>query len=202
MTSDMPELDTLAFHWADAYLLSYSRDRWVALRRDTRRFLIAGTLTGLEHAIQADYRHNPVSRDCDPPGTAGYLSLPGDGDVAGDGDVPDEESRFILAALRYAFPVVDHHLLAPAAGLDRPQPRKNHLPELPGAAVRRADPDRAQATVRQARPRSVNALGMPGAAMTGTAGTRRHRPVGLVQPLTSPLLAPGGRDGHVWRSAR
>ena len=103
MTSDMPELETLAFHWADAYLLSYSRDRWVALRRDTRRFLIAGTLTGLEHAIQDDYRHHPVSRASDPPGTADCLNLD-DGDVPADGDVPDEETRFILAALRYAFP--------------------------------------------------------------------------------------------------
>ena len=103
MTSDMSELETLAFHWADAYLLSYSRDRWVALRRDTRRFLIAGTLTGLEHAIQDDYRHHPVSRASDPPGTADCLNLD-DGDVPADGDVPDEETRFILAALRYAFP--------------------------------------------------------------------------------------------------
>ena len=103
MTSDMPELETLAFHWADAYLLSYSRDRWVALRRDSRRFLIADTLTGLDHAIQNDYRHHPVSRDCDPLGTADYLNLD-DGDVHADGDIPDEESRVILAALRYAFP--------------------------------------------------------------------------------------------------
>jgi len=103
MTSDVSELETLAFHWADAYLLSYSRDRWVALRRGTRRFLIAGTLTGLEHAIQDDYRHHPVSRDCDPPGTADCLNLD-DGEVPADGDVPDEEIRFILAALRYAFP--------------------------------------------------------------------------------------------------
>ena len=61
-------LEALGFEWGDAYLLSYSRDRWVALRRDTGRFLVAGTLTGLEHAIQADYRDDPVSRDCDPPG--------------------------------------------------------------------------------------------------------------------------------------
>jgi len=48
-------LEALGFEWGDAYLLSYSRDRWVALRRDTRRFLVADTLTGLEHAIRADY---------------------------------------------------------------------------------------------------------------------------------------------------
>ena len=34
----------------------------------------------------------------------GFASLPGDGDVADDGDVPDEDTRFILAALSYAFP--------------------------------------------------------------------------------------------------
>ena len=84
-------LEALAFEWGDAYSFSYSRDRWVALRLDTRRFLIADTLTGLEHAIQDDYRHHPVFRACDPPGTADYLNLD-DGDVAGDGDVPDEES--------------------------------------------------------------------------------------------------------------
>ncbi len=39
-------LEALGFEWGDAYLLSYSRDRWVALRRDTRRFLIADTLRG------------------------------------------------------------------------------------------------------------------------------------------------------------
>ena len=44
-------LEALGFEWGDAYLLSYSRDRWVALRRDARRFLVADTLTGLEHAI-------------------------------------------------------------------------------------------------------------------------------------------------------
>ncbi len=81
---------------------SYSQDRWVPLRRGTGRFLIADTQTGLEHAIQDDYWHHPVPRDCDPPGTADYLNLD-DGDVPADGDVPDEESRFILAALRYAF---------------------------------------------------------------------------------------------------
>ena len=69
-------LEALGFEWGDAYLLSYSRDRWVALRRDARRFLIAGTLTGLEHAIQADYRHHPVSRDCDPARDSGLPEPP------------------------------------------------------------------------------------------------------------------------------
>ncbi len=86
MTGDMSELEALAFHWADAYLLSYSRDRWVALRRDTRRFLIAGTLTGLKHAIQDDYRHHPVSPASDPPGTTDCLNLD-------DGYVPARRPR-------------------------------------------------------------------------------------------------------------
>ncbi|MGA2831094.1 MAG: hypothetical protein ABSF03_33845 [Streptosporangiaceae bacterium] len=60
MTGPLPALEALRFHWADAYLFGYARDRWVALRRDTPRFLTAGTLTGLEHAIEADYRHHPV----------------------------------------------------------------------------------------------------------------------------------------------
>ncbi len=33
----LPALEALAFHWGDAYLFSYFRDRWVALRRDNRR---------------------------------------------------------------------------------------------------------------------------------------------------------------------
>ena len=68
MMGQPSELEALMFEWGDAYLFSHIRDRWVALRRDTGRFLVADTLAGLEHAIQADYRDDPVSRDCDPPG--------------------------------------------------------------------------------------------------------------------------------------
>jgi len=96
-------LEALTFEWAHAYVLGYSRDRWVALRRDSGRFLVADTLTGLEHAIQRDYRHPPVSRDGDPLGTADHLNLD-DGGVPDDGDAPDEDARFILAALQFAFP--------------------------------------------------------------------------------------------------
>lgn len=35
----LPALEALAFHWGDAYLLSYFRDRCVALRRDNHRFI-------------------------------------------------------------------------------------------------------------------------------------------------------------------
>ena len=66
MMGQPSELEALMFEWGDAYLFSYIRDRWVALRRDTGRFLVADTLAGLEHAIQADYRDDPVSRDCAP----------------------------------------------------------------------------------------------------------------------------------------
>ena len=67
-------LESVAFHWGDAYLLSYARDRWVALRRDRHRFLTAHTLTELETAIEADYRDHPVPRDFDPPGAGDYLN--------------------------------------------------------------------------------------------------------------------------------
>ena len=66
-------LESVTFHWGDAYLISYARDRWVALRRDNHRFLTAPTLTGLEAVIQADYRDHPVPRDFDPPGAADYF---------------------------------------------------------------------------------------------------------------------------------
>jgi len=92
-------LESVAFHWGDAYLLSYTRDRWVALRRDSHRFVTAGTLAGLEKAIEADYRDDPVPRAFDPPGAAGYLNLP-DVDHA-----PDEETLIILRELRKLFPL-------------------------------------------------------------------------------------------------
>jgi hypothetical protein len=102
MTGRFPALEALTFGWGDAYLFSYSRDRWMALRRDTPRFLTAGTLPGLEEAIEADYRDHPVPRACDPPGATDYLDVD-DGDIPGD-NAPDEDTRFLLAALRKAFP--------------------------------------------------------------------------------------------------
>ena len=48
--------------------VSCTRDRWVALRRGTRRFVTADTIAGLEESIEADYRDHPVPRACgDPP---------------------------------------------------------------------------------------------------------------------------------------
>ena len=84
-------LEALEFEWGRRVFVQLQPGPVGGAAPRHPRFLIADTLTGLEHAIQDDYRHHPVSRDCDPPGTADYLNLD-DGDVAGDGDVPDEES--------------------------------------------------------------------------------------------------------------
>ena len=82
MTSEPITLESLAFEWGDAYVLIYARDRWLALRRDSKRFLAADTLAGLGHAIEDDYRQHPVPRDFDPPGTADYLAAPDDDEDA------------------------------------------------------------------------------------------------------------------------
>ena len=98
MTRPPVTLESLEFHWGDIYLVCYARDKWVALRRDHLRFLTTDTLAGLERAIEADHRDHPVPRDFGPPGATDYLSLP-------DDDLPDEDARFLLAALRHAFPL-------------------------------------------------------------------------------------------------
>jgi len=97
VTGSPVTLASLEFRWADIYLVCYARDKWVALRRDHLRFLTADTLAGLERAIESDHRDHPVPRDFGPPGAADYLGFP-------DEDLPDDASRFILAALRHAFP--------------------------------------------------------------------------------------------------
>ena len=66
-------LERLAYEWGDAYLFSYCRDRWVALRRDNRSFITAHTLDLLEGAIRENYRWHPVPRAYDPPGATDYL---------------------------------------------------------------------------------------------------------------------------------
>jgi membrane-associated phospholipid phosphatase len=91
-------LAAVIFGWGAAYRIGYARDRWAAWRRDTHRLLTASTLTGLDHAIQDDYRHRPVPRDFDPPGAAAYLSFP-------DGHgVTAEDTDFILGALLFPVP--------------------------------------------------------------------------------------------------
>jgi hypothetical protein len=106
-----PTLASLAWHWGDAYLLSWVRDRWVALRRDARYFLVASTLPELETLITADHRDNPVSRDYDPPGAGDYLEYPGvlfapgdDSDHPDDDQGLDAEALITIAELRRAFP--------------------------------------------------------------------------------------------------
>ena len=99
-------LESLDFEWGDAYIISYARDQWAALRRDTRRFLTAGTLDELAARIDADYAAHPVPREFGPPGTADYLTAPGEDE--GEREVPgrdrDRERLGLLAGLREVFP--------------------------------------------------------------------------------------------------
>ena len=109
------------------YLITYTRDRWVALRRDTRKFLSGHTLDELEAAIRADYGRRPVPREFDPPETAEEMSWlpipfqPGPDDCEeeeeeeeeatdvgpGTRGLPDEESLSLLMLLRRTFPQWD-----------------------------------------------------------------------------------------------
>ena len=100
-------LESLVHHWGDAYLFSYCRDRWVALRRDTRYFISADTLDELEAAIQADYEACPVPRAFDPPGTADYLGRP-DEENERQRDEDENlapETSLVLSELRQLFPL-------------------------------------------------------------------------------------------------
>ena len=109
-------LESLDFEWGDAYIISYARDQWAALRRDTRRFLTAQTLDELAARIDTDYAAHPVPRGVDPPGTADYLDAPGEHDDLDEDDAPDEddggggalgrdrEKLELLIGLRDAFP--------------------------------------------------------------------------------------------------
>ena len=102
MTGQQPvTLESLTSRWGDLYLICYARDRWVALRRDSMRFVTADTLAGLEHAIESDSRDYPVLGGSGPAAAARYVSLP---DEPADSDGADAGTRFFLAALRHAFP--------------------------------------------------------------------------------------------------
>jgi hypothetical protein len=111
VTSPPPTLAFLAWNWGDAYLFSYVRDRWVALRRDARYFLTAHTLAELATMVEDDYQRNPVPRAYDPPGPAAYPdlagvpALPEGGDYAGDDAELDAETLIIVRELRRAFPL-------------------------------------------------------------------------------------------------
>jgi hypothetical protein len=116
-------LAAVTYHWADAYLITYTRDRWVALRRDTRKFLSGRTLDELEATIRADYGCQPVPREFDPPDSREQVSwppipfLPGPDDCDGEEDatelgpdargLPHEESLSLLLLLRRTFPQWD-----------------------------------------------------------------------------------------------
>ena len=68
MMGDPPvTLESLDFEWGDAYLISYARDQWAALRRGTRRFLTAQTLDELAARIETDDTASRAPRDCGPP---------------------------------------------------------------------------------------------------------------------------------------
>ena len=105
-------LESLDWEWGDAYIISYARDQWAALRRDTHRFLTAQTLDKLATTIDADYAAHPVPREFGPPGTADYLDTPDENEdevedpVDGEDGVPgrDGEKLELLAGLRDAFP--------------------------------------------------------------------------------------------------
>ena len=101
-------LESLDFDWGDAYIISYARDQWAALRRDTHRFLTAQTLDELATKIEADYAAHPVPREFGPPGTADYLSAPDEDDDLDEDGVPgrdrDRERLGLLAGLRQVFP--------------------------------------------------------------------------------------------------
>lgn len=59
-------LDSLRWHWGDAYLISFFEpDQWMAQRRDNRATLRAGTALGLRDLILADYTARPVPRQID-----------------------------------------------------------------------------------------------------------------------------------------
>ena len=118
MIINPPTLAYLSFHWGYAYLLGYARDRWVAVRRDGKRFLAADTLAGLEHAINDDYRQRPVPRDFAPAGTAGYPGLL-DGEPDDDLDTLDAE-MLLAAELRKAFPLWTVGYSPQLGRLDRP----------------------------------------------------------------------------------
>jgi hypothetical protein len=112
MTIPPATLESLAFDWGDAYLISSVRDRWAALRRDAHYFLVADTLPRLETLIIADYRDNPVPREYDPPDAGDYLECPGllslpspEENIPDDDEGLDAETLTVLRELRRAFPL-------------------------------------------------------------------------------------------------
>ena len=157
MTAPLPTLAFLAYHWGDAYLISYAKDRWVALRRDTRYFLVADSLAELEKLITADYRRQPVSRDFDPLQDADYLTfrgilaVPGEDDSLDADEGLDAETLIIVQELRRAFPAWTITLQQADADLGRANAQENHQRYLGCRAVYRACSDRAPSPASQRR---------------------------------------------------
>ena len=61
---DEVALETLVFHWGDAYRITNPLPgRWVAQRRDTRETLRTDSAEEMHNAILADYGKCPVPRD-------------------------------------------------------------------------------------------------------------------------------------------
>ena len=61
---DVMELESLTFHWGDAYSISHPvPGRWIAQRRDNRETVTAETAEQLHKAIEADYAKKRVPRD-------------------------------------------------------------------------------------------------------------------------------------------
>ena len=92
-------LAQLIWGWGSAYEIGYGGDQWIAARRDGHGVLAANTLPALETVIEADYRHRPVPREFDPPG-----SDSGAADDDEDARLPGEDEGFLLAAMQAAFP--------------------------------------------------------------------------------------------------
>jgi hypothetical protein len=61
---DVAELESLAWHWGDAYAVTCPEPgTWLAQRRDTRETLRAATPGALHEAILADYTARPIGRE-------------------------------------------------------------------------------------------------------------------------------------------
>jgi hypothetical protein len=61
---DEVALESLVFHWGDAYSVTNpAPGRWVAQRRDNRETLTADSAEDLHNLILADYDAQPVARD-------------------------------------------------------------------------------------------------------------------------------------------
>jgi len=59
------ELQSLRYHWGEAYSLDLDNDEFVAARRDNGRELRAKTAEELRALILADYSENKVPRGVD-----------------------------------------------------------------------------------------------------------------------------------------